>query len=294
MKPNRTDHAFPANTAQLQPFTVMSIWRDMTKASPALAWTGLLLVLWSCVTALLPLVDSRLFQGVSVWLKPWKFQFSVGTYLLTLAFFLVWLPVLPQRSWARRFVVWAGVAGGLFEVLYITWQGALGQASHFNLTTPLYATLYSLMAIGAILLNTTSGVLGYCVLRSRDWSASRSMRHAIGWGLLLTSVLGTITGFYLGGRATTGGHWVGGSATDAGGLAIFHWSRDGGDLRVAHFFAIHAMHFLPLVGWGLQRLRPQSSSQSWRTYSVWAAAVLLCALCVLTFVQALRGQPFLG
>ena len=289
-----TNHAFSASAAQARSVTVMSMWRDMTTASPALAWTGFLLVLWSCATAFLPLVDSRLFQGVSVWLKPWKFQVSVGIYLLTLAFFLAWLPALSQRSWARRFVVWAGVAGGLFEVLYITWQGAQGLASHFNLTTPLYATLYTLMAIGATLLNTTSGVLGYCVLRSRDWSASRSMRHAIGWGLLLTSVLGTITGFYLGGRATSGGHWVGGSASDAGGLAIFHWSRDGGDLRVAHFFAIHAMHFLPLVGWGLQRLRPQSPARSWRTYSVWAAATLLCGVCVLTFLQALRGQPFFG
>lgn len=289
-----TNHAFSASAAQARSVTVMSMWRDMTTASPALAWTGFLLVLWSCATAFLPLVDSRLFQGVSVWLKPWKFQVSVGIYLLTLAFFLAWLPALSQRSGARRFVVWAGVAGGLFEVLYITWQGAQGLASHFNLTTPLYATLYTLMAIGATLLNTTSGVLGYCVLRSRDWSASRSMRHAIGWGLLLTSVLGTITGFYLGGRATSGGHWVGGSASDAGGLAIFHWSRDGGDLRVAHFFAIHAMHFLPLVGWGLQRLRPHSSAPSWRTYSVWAAATLLCGVCVLTFLQALCGQPFLG
>ena len=276
------------------PYSVASIWRSMTNASPALAWTGALLVLCSCVTALLPLLDARLFQGVSVWYKPWKFQFSVGTYLLTLALFLVWLPELPRRSLAKRFIVWAGIAGGLFEVLYITWQGALGQASHFNLSTPLYATLYTLMAIGAVALNTTAGVLGVCVLRSSDWRPSRSMRHAIGWGLIITSVLGTITGFFLGGRATTGGHWVGGSATDAGGLPILHWSRDGGDLRVAHFFAIHAMHFLPVIGLALQRLRPDLVSQTWRTYGVWCASALLCGLCIATLTQALRGQPFLG
>ena len=274
-------------------YSVASIWRSMTNASPALAWTGALLVLCSCVTAMLPLLDARLFQGVSVWFKPWKFQFSVGTYLLTLALFLVWLPELPRRSLAKRFIVWAGIAGGLFEVLYITWQGALGQASHFNLSTPLYATLYTLMAIGAVALNTTAGVLGVCVLRSSDWRLSRSMRHAIAWGLIITSVLGTITGFFLGGRATTGGHWVGGSATDAGGLPILHWSRDGGDLRVAHFFAIHAMHFLPIAGWLFARAWPSDAHDAARARAVWLGTALLCAVCVATFVQALRGQPFL-
>jgi hypothetical protein len=287
-------HASPATVAPTAPISVASIWRSMTGASPALAWTGGLLLLCSCVTALLPLVDARLFQGVSVWLKPWKFQFSVGTYLLTLAFFLAWLPALPERGLAKRFVVWAGVVGGLFEVIYITWQGALGQASHFNLSTPVYATLYTLMAIGALALNTTTSVLGVCVLRSSAWRSSRPMRHAIGWGLIITSVLGTITGFYLGGRATAGGHWVGGSATDAGGLAIFHWSRDGGDLRVAHFFAIHAMHFLPVLGWMLSAKGVSTKlSETWRTRWIWAGALLFCAVCVATFVQALRGRPFL-
>jgi hypothetical protein len=40
---------------------------------------------------------------------------------------------------------------------------------------------------------------------------------------------------------------VGGTASNAGGFAPFFWSRDGGDLRIAHFLGVHAMQALPLL-----------------------------------------------
>jgi hypothetical protein len=35
--------------------------------------------------------------------------------------------------------------------------------------------------------------------------------------------------------------------TDAANFAPFFWSRDGGDLRAAHFLAVHAMQALPAL-----------------------------------------------
>ena len=45
------------------------------------------------------------------------------------------------------------------------------------------------------------------------------------------------------------GHWIGGDQTDATGLPFFHWSTTGGDLRVAHFAALHLMQAVPLIAW---------------------------------------------
>jgi hypothetical protein len=38
-------------------------------------------------------------------------------------------------------------------------------------------------------------------------------------------------------------HWVGGALTDSGDLPLAQWPHSSGDLRVAHVFSIHTMHF---------------------------------------------------
>jgi hypothetical protein len=268
-------------------------WRRMMQASPALAWGALALAAWSVLSLLLPLFDSRLFQGVSVWHKPWKFQVSTALYFLSLALFLSYFPSRDQTSKAHRYIVWMSIVAGLFEVAYITWQGALGLASHYNVSSKFYGYMYTAMGIGAVLLTSTSGVLGYQVLRAKAFATHAAMRHAIGWGLLITCVLGIVTGGALGERTRSGGHWVGGTANDALGMVFFNWSRDGGDLRVAHFFALHAMQILPLLALALIAVSP-ALNQTTSKRLVWLASAVFSAFCVWTLLQALRGMPFLA
>ena len=75
--------------------------------------------------------------------------------------------------------------------------------------------------------------------------------------------------------------------TDVGGFPVFGWTRQGGDLRVAHFFGIHAMQILPLAGWFIARSRPKA------TGPVWIGAAALSALTIYALVEALSGRPFL-
>lgn len=261
----------------------------MRQASPALYWSGLALLLLSVPTALLTQLDARLLHGVSVWLKPWKFQVSVGVYLLTLCLFMAGLPAAEQRSRWARVLVWTAVVCGLFEVAYISWQGLLGQASHFNLSSPFHITMYSLMGAGAVLLTTSSLVLAVLIARCPSYAASPGMRLGIVLGLALTWILGLGFGAYMSAQAT--GHWVGGAPTDAGGLPVVQWSRTAGDLRVPHFFGIHAMHFVPFFAWlvGMARL-PDGVGE----LLVWAGAAAFAVLTVATFVQARAGLPFMA
>ncbi len=271
------------------------VWRRIRTASLTLAWGGAILLITSFITLALSLLDPRLFQGVSVWHKPWKFQFSTMIYWWSLALFISYFPQVEKQNFARRYIVWMSIVAGLFEVLYISWQGALGQASHFNVSSSFYGAMYTAMGVFAVLLTSTSGVLGYQVLRdkSKSFVTGLAMRHAIGWGLVITCILGIVTGGILGERTRSGGHWVGGTANDALGMAVFNWSRDGGDLRVAHFFALHAMQILPMLALLLLVVWPKMMQQTAKRL-VWLLSAVFSGFCVMTLLQALQGVPFLG
>jgi hypothetical protein len=252
-----------------------------------LYWIGLALLIISIPTWALTLLDSRQLQGVSVWLKPFKFQVSTGVYLLTLAWFMVSLPAEALRTKKARYIVWGAVISGLFEVAYITVQGSLGLASHYNLSSRLFANMYTLMGIGAVVLASASLVLGILIARNKAYALPPALKLAIVLGLILTFVMGTGYGGYL--SAQRAGHWVGGALSDSGGLPLVKWSRSGGDLRVAHFFGIHAMHFIPAFGYALHAA---GLSQNRATRAVWIFAVAFTGFCTWTFVQAIRGLPF--
>lgn len=277
-----------ATTLKHNSNSVFSDWAlSLRQNSPPLFWVGLAMLAMSMLTLALTLADARQFQGVSVWSKPWKFQVSTGSYLLTLALFMVWLPRSALQTRTASYVVWVAVASGIFEVAYVSMQGALGQGSHFNLSSRFHAWMYSLMGVGAVLLTSAALALGVLIARTQDYKLAPALKLAIVLGLIATFLLGTGFGGYL--SAQPSGHWVGGALTDAGGLPVFNWSRNGGDLRVAHFFGIHAMHFIPAFG---AMLTITGAGQLAARRAVWIFAVSFAALCVWTFVQATRGQPF--
>ena len=73
------------------------------------------------------------------------------------------------------------------------------------------------------------------------------------------------------------------------GAPLMGWARHGGDLRVAHFFATHAMHFIPVFGFFATLLLPASTAR----VAVIVFSGLFTALVGYTFAEALSGRPFL-
>ncbi len=83
------------------------------------------------------------------------------------------------------------------------------------------------------------------------------------------------------------GHWVGGIRSDADSIPLVGWVRSGGDLRVSHFFAMHMMQIIPLVG-----LIADRCSQRPGRIVIIASTIGLGAVFA-TFFQALSEQPFI-
>jgi hypothetical protein len=235
------------------------------------------------------LIDERNFQGVSVWDKPFKFALSIAVYFATLGWFANLMQPNYFNTLRGKLLTGVPVVCALLEMLYILVQGARGEPSHFNVSSPFYSVMYGLMGAGAALMVATCLWMGCSILRNRG--ANDIWVLSVGIGLIGTFVLGGGFGFYLGGAEA---HWISGETTDAGGLPLVNWSRSGGDLRVAHFFGIHAMQVIPCVGallvWLRQRNRIGHLSAQVCLTSV---SLGFAAFCIGTFIQALRGVPFI-
>jgi len=250
-----------------------------------LAWFGIAMVLAAMPTLFLMAYDDRLLNGVSVWMKPLKFEISLAVHLFTIAWLMLLLPEGKRRGKVIDGLVVVVVATAFFEMVYIIYQASQGVASHYNSTTPFTRLMYSLMGFAAVSLLVATGGIGAYLLRFG--LRGDPLTLAAGIGLVLGSILGTMTGLHLGGQP---GHWVGGEATDANGLPLFGWSRTGGDLRVAHFVGLHTIQFLPLFAW----LLGGRVSKNLSRVLIYLAACALTAVTGLVFLQAKFGLPLVS
>jgi hypothetical protein len=225
--------------------------------------------------AALPLImayglDGRVFQGDSIWLKPLKFHLALAVYTGTLILFA---SLLPEGTFgSRRWRIYIGVVAAciMAELLWIGGAAALGTASHFNVTG-VWGVIYPLMGAAAVTLTSLSLVMGLVFWRHR----ADPLILAVALGLVLTFVL-TVPVAATMSQGT--GHLVGTPVTGAR-FPIMGWSMEVGDLRLPHFLATHAMHFVPLAG--------LTGSRG----AVWATAAGFTALTLWCFARALMGLP---
>ncbi|MFM7446100.1 MAG: hypothetical protein ACKO2N_19750 [Tabrizicola sp.] len=215
-------------------------------------------------------LDERLFQGDNVWVKPLKFHLALAVYTGTLAAFAMLLPdgTFTSRRW--RVYIGAVTACILAELLWIGGAAALGTASHFN-QTGIWAALYGLMGVAAVTLTSLSLAMGLVFWRHR----ADPLMLSVALGLVLTFVL---TVPVAGTMSSLTGHLVGTPVTGAR-FPLMGWSSEVGDLRLPHFLATHAMHFVPLAG--------LTGSRG----AVWGAAAGFTGLVAWCFARALMGLP---
>ena len=281
--------------SRINPEVIMKKMIEMLWRTDArLTAVGIFMTVLLAATGVALLVDPREVLGAPAWMKPAKFAASIAIYTLTLAWVFAYLP-----GWARtrRMVSWITAVTLLIEIIIIYVQAWRGTGSHFNVGTLLDGVLFTVMGV-AILVQTLSAIAVAAAL----WQ-QRFADRAIGWALRLgmtVTIVGAITGGLMtqptqaqldaaraGQRmAVSGAHTVG--APDGGpGLPGTGWSREHGDLRVAHFIGLHAIQLLPLIAFVFTR---QGWQETRRVRMVWATAASYVSLFGLLLRQALRGQ----
>jgi hypothetical protein len=255
-----------------------------------LFWTGAFMLLLLLVATLISISDARQILGLNPWIKPMKFMTSITIFLWSVAWYMPHTepPAAHvvsgfSRIDKRQIVRWTIATAMVVEILAIVLQSARGTTSHFNHATAFDNTIFNIMGMG-VLFNTLAMALFLWIVR-RDTPPSRA---GYIWGIrlgvamfLLASLQGTLI---VGNDA----HSVPGP--DGGpGVPFVNWSTTQGDLRVAHFFGMHALQALPLLGFVLDRARLPMARNV-----VVAAGILWLAITGGLLMMALQGRPLLA
>jgi len=237
-----------------------------------LFYFGALFLVAAVACAVLITLTQNQVLGANTYLKPFKFLLSSGILSWTLAWSIGYLGERSDLSIA----VWIIIANLCFQDIYIFSQAARGMTSHFNVSTPFYSGMFSLMAASSTVLTLGVMYLGIQFWTGRFPDLPAHYVWAIRLGFLVF-VLFAFQGFAMGARMA---HTVG-APDGSEGLPIVNWSRRFGDLRIAHFVGMHALQVLPLLSWYLLR----------NTKATFAVSALYLMLAGFTMAQALSGKP---
>jgi hypothetical protein len=258
--------------------------RELRARNPLLFDVGAAHIILLFFMMMIAPFDDRLVMGINPWIKPMKFASSIAIYLLTMGWLLYELPLTEKM---KRRVSWIIAVTLVVEIVLISLQAARGVTSHFNNTTPFNRAVFTVMG-ASIVFNIL--VAAYVALKF--WRTEARIPAPYLWGIrigLTIFVLASLEGFAM---VRNSAHSVG--VPDGGaGLPFVNWSTRGGDLRVAHFFGIHALQVLPLASYLLSTRRAGSSTiNAVRWVQIGGAVYALLAL--LLFLWALAGKPLIS
>lgn len=236
---------------------------------------GLLCFVAGAVCASLVLLTSGQVLGINAYIKPAKFFVSTGIFCWTIAWFL---PLL-NRPRTVTIYAWMVVVVMMIELGIIVVQAARGKLSHFNVSSALDGLLFGTMGVAITIFTVWTAYIGYLFFRHRPVGIEPGYLWGIRLGILLFVVF-AFEGYTMVDRLA---HTVG--AADGGpGWPVTNWSTRYGDLRIAHFFGMHALQLLPLLGYYVAR-RPRQ---------IIGLSLFYFVAVTLLFMQALTGKPLLA
>jgi hypothetical protein len=246
---------------------------ELKLRNETLFYYGLICLVAAIIFLILTKLSTTQVYNVNAWYKPFKFAFSTFLFAWAMAWYCYYLPSFNINLFNWAIIILLG-----FEIVYIAIQANKGQLSHYNLSTPVYAALYSIMALAATLVTIYTAYVGILFFKYDFPTLPIHYLWAIRLGILIFVVF-SFEGFVMGSRLT---HTIGGEDGGAG-IPLLNWSTKFGDPRIAHFIGMHALQVLPILSFYLFK----------NTKATIVVSVLYLLLSAFTLVRALQGKPFL-
>jgi hypothetical protein len=247
---------------------------------------GWILLLSVPAFALLSYFQVSMAHAANPWFKPIKFAVSFATFVWTVSLFLLHLKIPARVLQSVRLIMVGSITLEMLCLAAQAWRNSAGVPAASGTTDWLIAQMTTAM----VSVNTAilCGLLAvFCGKAERIMIADSAMVLAVRLSIVIF-LLGNAVGGYMLAR---GSHTVG--AGDGGpGLPFLNWSTVAGDLRIAHFIAIHAIQIVPLFAYLSGQMTPRPALRL-RRMGVYAVAALVSLLVGGTFVQAMLAHPMI-
>lgn len=252
-----------------------SFFAELKTRNELLYWFGLICLAGAVVCLIMTFVSTKQVLGINEWFKPLKFFLSTVLFSWTMG----WLMTYLNEEKKVTIYSWVVILVLAFELIYIAWQAAKGELSHFNINSAFNGFMFSLMGIAISLMTAWTGYIAFLFFQK----SFPDLPIAYVWGIRLGLVLFVIFAFAGGIMAAKLSHNVGGDMSASKGLPLLNWSKQFGDLRVAHFFGMHALQILPMLSFYISKTK----------FSIILIAVVYATLVTASLLQALNGKPLI-
>lgn len=252
------------------------IFNELRKRNKALFWFG-----WTHVGLLLLAFvmyqfDHTVIMGINAWIKPMKFSISIAIYAWTFG----WLLYYTTNKQAKTIITIGLIITMLVEVGLIYMQAFRGTTSHYNIYTAFDGIVFAAMGI-FIGINSLINFYAIIVFFSKGVTVEGAALWAWRSGLALFFLGGISGGWMVSHMAHTVGAMDGGP-----GIPFLNWSTLAGDIRAAHFIALHGLQALPFATFLFSKiLTKQSTTISYLFIALYTSA------CIYLHALAFLGLP---
>jgi len=251
-----------------------SFFAELKKRNATLYYFGWLMFTGFLVCFIANYFDKTIILGISAWIKPMKFYVSIGITAWTMS----WLAYYPGNQKKVRVYSWAVVVTMTIEMMIISFQSVRGQQSHFNVSTPFNGILFTIMGISITIFTFWTTYICILFFLQKEFTISKTYLLSIKFGLILF-ILFALEGWVMVGNLSH----TKGAADGSPGLPFVNWSKEYGDLHVSHFFGMHALQILPLIGYYFAR----------KNIQVILFAIIYFLFVTILLAEAIYGLPFI-
>ena len=245
-----------------------------------LFWLGTVHLFVCLILTFYSFFNDVVVLGINSMIKPIKFALSIWAYSWTMALILNYVADTKKV----KIYAWVAVVCMSFEQIAITLQATKGELSHFNHATVFGTILFSLMGVFILTVTLWTAYITSVFIKQKSYNLPPATVLSIKIGLIYFVIFSLFGGYI----SSLPGHTVG-SADGSTGLWFLNWSVLYGDLRVAHFFGIHSLQIIPLLGVAVSKYFDSPKSvKTVKTYSF-----IYFIVVTLTLIQGVLGLPFI-